>query len=566
MANRSKPPGRRSGEAAPSSRLFVSRPVLAIVLNLLIVVAGVAAFCGVEIRELPNIDRPVITIRTNYDGATPETIDKEITGVIEGAVARTPGVVSISLAEQRRPEPRHHRVRSVDRPQRRRQRPPRRDRHAPRPSRRRRSADHRQGRHQLRRDHAAVGDLADACRSSELTAARQRPHRRPPRRGRRRRRRRSSSATASRWSASSSIPTRWPPATSPSTTSLAALVERHARRAGRAESPTSTRRCSSAPTRAPSRPRRSAPSRSTRRPGSATSPTSSSVRPTQTTSLRMNGKTGVGLGIIRQAKSNALDISAGVRDGGRRAQRLAARGVKLTITSDDAIFIRGSIQEVIFTLLLATAIVIAIIYLFLRSVRVTFIPAVTVPIALIGTLRRDLGRRLLDQHPDAARAGARHRPRRRRRHRRHREHLAPARRSASGRAPPRCSAPGRSSSPCCRRPRRSAAVFIPISFFPGVAGRLFSEFGFVLAFAVMLSAFVALTLCPMLASRWIGAEEHRPSRNPIGRAVTGIGRRRRAPLRAPPRRLPRARRWSSIVAALLFAGGAVVAFRFFPPS
>ena len=51
--------------------LFVSRPVLAIVLNLLIVVAGVAAFGGVEIRELPNIDRPVITIRTNYDGATP---------------------------------------------------------------------------------------------------------------------------------------------------------------------------------------------------------------------------------------------------------------------------------------------------------------------------------------------------------------------------------------------------------------------------------------------------------------------------------------------------------------
>ena len=76
--------------------LFVSRPVLAIVLNLLIVVAGIAALGGVEIRELPNIDRPVITIRTDYDGATPDTIDKEITAVIEGAVARTPGVVSIS--------------------------------------------------------------------------------------------------------------------------------------------------------------------------------------------------------------------------------------------------------------------------------------------------------------------------------------------------------------------------------------------------------------------------------------------------------------------------------------
>ena len=44
--------------------LFVSRPVLAIVLNLLIVVAGLAAYSGVEIRELPNIDQPVITVRT----------------------------------------------------------------------------------------------------------------------------------------------------------------------------------------------------------------------------------------------------------------------------------------------------------------------------------------------------------------------------------------------------------------------------------------------------------------------------------------------------------------------
>jgi HAE1 family hydrophobic/amphiphilic exporter-1 len=82
--------------SAGIAALFVSRPVLAIVLNLLIVVAGFAALGGVEIRELPNIDRPVITIRTNYSGATPDTVDKEITAVIEGAVARTSGVVSIN--------------------------------------------------------------------------------------------------------------------------------------------------------------------------------------------------------------------------------------------------------------------------------------------------------------------------------------------------------------------------------------------------------------------------------------------------------------------------------------
>src|SRR5690606_23819204 len=60
------------------------------------VLAGIAAFMAIEVRELPSIDRPVITISTQYDDATPETVDKEITAIIEGAVSRTPGVVSIT--------------------------------------------------------------------------------------------------------------------------------------------------------------------------------------------------------------------------------------------------------------------------------------------------------------------------------------------------------------------------------------------------------------------------------------------------------------------------------------
>ena len=57
-------PASLSGGTAGFASLFVRRPVLAIVLNLLILVAGLAAIIGVEVRELPNIDRPVITIRT----------------------------------------------------------------------------------------------------------------------------------------------------------------------------------------------------------------------------------------------------------------------------------------------------------------------------------------------------------------------------------------------------------------------------------------------------------------------------------------------------------------------
>src|SRR5438552_5453843 len=93
--------GRREGGlTGGAAGLFVRRPVLAIVLSILIVVAGAAAFSGVEVRELPNVDQPVITIRTNYTGATPETIDKEVTRIVEGAVSRTPGVTAISSVSQ----------------------------------------------------------------------------------------------------------------------------------------------------------------------------------------------------------------------------------------------------------------------------------------------------------------------------------------------------------------------------------------------------------------------------------------------------------------------------------
>ena len=72
------------------------RPILAVVLNSLIVIAGLAALFGVEVRELPDVDRPVITVTTNYDGAAPETVDREVTGVIEGAMGRISGVSAIS--------------------------------------------------------------------------------------------------------------------------------------------------------------------------------------------------------------------------------------------------------------------------------------------------------------------------------------------------------------------------------------------------------------------------------------------------------------------------------------
>ena len=56
----------------------VRRPVLVLVLNLLIVLAGVAALTAVEIRELPDVDRPVVSVRASFPGASPETMDAEV--------------------------------------------------------------------------------------------------------------------------------------------------------------------------------------------------------------------------------------------------------------------------------------------------------------------------------------------------------------------------------------------------------------------------------------------------------------------------------------------------------
>ena len=80
--------------------LSVRRPYLAAVINLLIVIAGIAAILGVEVRELPDVDRPVVTVRGDYPGGSPETIDAEVTSVIEGAVARVNGVASVRSASE----------------------------------------------------------------------------------------------------------------------------------------------------------------------------------------------------------------------------------------------------------------------------------------------------------------------------------------------------------------------------------------------------------------------------------------------------------------------------------
>lgn len=78
----------------------VRRPWLAIVLNLLIMVAGFGAIMGIEVRELPDVDRPIVTVRGEYQGASPETMDAEIASVVEAAVARVNGVKEVRTSSE----------------------------------------------------------------------------------------------------------------------------------------------------------------------------------------------------------------------------------------------------------------------------------------------------------------------------------------------------------------------------------------------------------------------------------------------------------------------------------
>lgn len=104
------------------------------------------------------------------------------------------------------------------------------------------------------------------------------------------------------------------------------------------------------------------------------------------TVLRANGQTGLGIGIVRQATSNTLEISADVRAVVADLDATLPDDVSIFVTSDDATFIRGSIEEVLKTLGLAVAIVVVVIFVFLRDLRATLIPTLTLPVALIGTL------------------------------------------------------------------------------------------------------------------------------------------------------------------------------------
>jgi hydrophobic/amphiphilic exporter-1 (mainly G- bacteria), HAE1 family len=239
--------------------------------------------------------------------------------------------------------------------------------------------------------------------------------------------------------------------------------------------------------------------------------------------LRANGQAGIGLGIVRQAQSNTLDISANVRAAVDEIDAIMPEDVGVFVSSDEAIFIEGAIWEVLKTLGLAIMIVIAIIYLFLRDARATLIPALTIPVALIGTLAAiyivGFSVNILTllalvlatgMVVDDAIVVL--------------ENIV--RRRAEGMGPRAAAVLGTRQVffAVVTTTATLAAVFVPLSFLPGQTGGLFREFGFTLAMAVLLSSFVALTLCPVLASKLLRAADPVARPGPVARAGRALER------------------------------------------
>ncbi len=101
--------------------------------------------------------------------------------------------------------------------------------------------------------------------------------------------------------------------------------------------------------------------------------------------FRGNGKNMIGLGIVKQAKANTLTVVENARAALEQIKRSLPEGTTIEDSYDSSVFIRESIVEVYRTLAIAMALVVAVIFLFLGNIRATLVPAVTVPVALISS-------------------------------------------------------------------------------------------------------------------------------------------------------------------------------------
>src|SRR3569833_390332 len=542
----------QNAQGAKLAGLFVRRPVLAVVINALIVVGGLAAFLGVEVRELPQVDQPALSINTSFDGASADTVDREITSTVEGAVARVQGVTAISSRSS------YGRSRvtltfadgtNLDNA----------------------TSDVRDATARLINRFPDGVDAptivkadSDAQAIMQLSVT---------------------SATLSRDDLTNLVDNQISEALAavPGVADLQIYGEQakvftidvdqnKLASFGLPVGTIQTALSSIAFDTASGTINGANQNISVRADADVKTPAdfeniiiNGKTRlgdvarvvfgPQNSSSgLHSDGKSGIGIGIIRAAQSNTVQISDGVYKAVAQLQQTLPKGVDIKVSSDDSIFISGALHEVERSLGLAVVIVIAVIFLFLMDWRATLVPAISTPVALVGSIAgiylAGFSLNILTLLAIVLATG-----------------LVVddsivvleniVRRRSLGAGPRAAAVLGTQEVffAVIATSLPLVAVFVPISFLPGQTGRLFREFGFTLAMCVVLSCVVALSLGPMLASRFLKEHDDKIHHNPIaaiGRLLAGGYRRILHFCLDTPLVV--------IVIALLFAGSAVFVF------
>jgi hydrophobic/amphiphilic exporter-1 (mainly G- bacteria), HAE1 family len=218
------------------------------------------------------------------------------------------------------------------------------------------------------------------------------------------------------------------------------------------------------------------------------------------TFLRYRGLNAVGIAIYQSPGANALDVARDCKAELRRLTKNLPPGMKCQIAFDTTLAVEESIREVTKTLIEAILLVVAVIFIFLQSWRITLIPAITIPVSLVGTFAvmkvLDFSINTLTLFGITLATGlvvddaivvieniARLMEE---------EHLSPVQAARQGMK--------QVTGAVIATTLVLAAVFVPVAFFPGTTGQLYRQFALTLAISVGISAFNALTLTPALAA------------------------------------------------------------------
>ncbi len=231
--------------------------------------------------------------------------------------------------------------------------------------------------------------------------------------------------------------------------------------------------------------------------------------------VRLNGKLAISAGVIRQATANPLTLSQGVREMIPRLQADLPPGVSIDIANDNSLFIDRSVKNVYRTITEAILLVALVIFVFLRTVRASIIPLVTIPVSLIGAfammalagftintltlLALVLAIGLVVDDAIVMLENI---------YRHIEEGLDPFSAAIRGAR--------EIGFAVITMTLTLVAVYAPLAFTPGRTGRLFIEFALALAGAVVVSGFVALTLTPMMCSKLL---RHNPKPNLFDRGM-----------------------------------------------